>query len=97
MPEPVKPLSAPPVTVTCVAVKELAGSLRVKVMFVDSPAFKATFDAAMTTVGAVVSMAMSLLAPIEPAAPGVGRVRYVFVPSLFLMVPPLRAIAAAET
>ena len=75
MPEPVKPLSVPPVTVTCAAVKELAGSLRVKVMFVDSPAFKATFDAAITTVGAVVSIAMLLLAPIDPVLPGVGRVR----------------------
>jgi hypothetical protein len=69
----------------------------VKVIVAVSPAFRATFDAAMTTVGAVVSMAMLLLAPIEPAAPGEGSVRWASVPSVSLMVPPLRAIAAAET
>ena len=62
-----------------------------------SPALSANLSLAMTTVGAVVSMAMLLLAPIDPALPGVGRVRCASLPSTSLMVPPLREMAAAET
>ena len=62
-----------------------------------SPALSADLLLVMTTVDADVSMAMSLLAPIEPVLPGVGSVRCASVPSTSLMVPPLRAIAVAET
>ena len=56
MPDPAKPESVPPVTVTSSAAKSVAASLRVNVTVVVSPLLSVPVpDRVMVTVGAVVS------------------------------------------
>ena len=51
----------------------------------------------MVTVGAVVSTTSPLLAPSDPAAPGLARVRVPLFPTESLIVPPLRANAEFDS
>ena len=50
----------------------------------------------MVMAGAVVSMTMALLAPRDPAAPGVAKVRVALLVAESLMVPPARARAEVD-
>ena len=49
------------------------------------------------TVGAVVSMIIALLAPRDPAAPGLARVQVALFNAASLIVPPLRAREVVPT
>ena len=55
MPEPLKLLSVPPVTVTSVAVKSVLASDRVKVMVAVSPALRLVLSLVMAMVGGTLS------------------------------------------
>ena len=69
MPEPLKLLSVPPVTVTSDCVKSVLASDRRKVMVAVSPAFKALLLLLMAIVGSAVSTVMvTVLLASEPSA-----------------------------
>ena len=70
------------------------------VMLITSPLPKmssAVVESTPVTVGLLVSMTRSALAPREPVTPGWARVRKAALPAASLMVPPLRARAVEES
>ena len=53
-------------------------------------------EVTLVTVGTVVSTTISLFAPREPAVPGLTRVTVAALPTVSLMLPPLRANAEVD-
>ena len=91
--EPVRPLE---MRLKLPATTPVTASLNVTVHWTDARVVGVVLTRLIeTTVGAVVSMTMALLAPSEPAAPGAGRVRMAAA-APFWIVPPLSARAEVE-